>query len=76
MSSEAKETTKQMSSLKAIAEQAVAQANLFPSSKKLSEENDALRSKHGLQLIICNSVNKYNSINKDGMARDSRKLCY
>lgn len=45
MSGEAKEPTTQLSSLKAIAEQAVVQANLFPSAKKLPED-DALRSKY------------------------------
>ena len=37
-------TTPQLSSLKAIAEQAVVQANLFPPSRKLPEGGDALRS--------------------------------
>ena len=46
MSSEAKEANTQLSSLKAIAEQAVVQANLFPSAKKLQEDNDTLRSKY------------------------------
>jgi len=45
MSNEAKDTTTQLSSLKAIAEQAVVQANLFTSSGKLPGDNDALRSK-------------------------------
>ena len=45
LSSEAKEATTQLSSLKAIAEQAVVQANLFPSAKKL-QEDDTLRSKY------------------------------
>lgn len=44
MAGETKENTTRLSSLKAIAEQAVVQANLFPSAKKLTEENDALRS--------------------------------
>ena len=46
MPGEAKETITQLSSLKAIAEQAVVQANLFPSSKKLPEDSEALRSKY------------------------------
>lgn len=44
MSGEPKENTSQLSSLKAIAEQAIVQASLFPSSKKLPDDSDTLRS--------------------------------
>lgn len=55
MSSEAKEPTTQLSSLKAIAEQAVVQANLFPSAKKL-EDDDTLRSKHTCVFHLLTSI--------------------
>jgi len=40
--------TPQLSSLKAIAEQAIVQANLFPPSRKLPEDGDALRSEYAM----------------------------
>ncbi|XP_065899735.1 CCR4-NOT transcription complex subunit 3-like [Dysidea avara] len=45
-------TTPQLSSLKAIAEQAVVQANLFPPSRKLPEGGDALRSLVGMDSLL------------------------